>query len=271
MHINELRRKITSLDEKILECFLDRMLLADEVARYKHENKIPLVDKAREQAILGRIKKRSGEYEYYANRLFCTLMELSKERQCELFPELLIESPLSGSENERIVELIAAKKENIVIIGMPGSGKTTVGIALADLTGREFIDLDEEIVKAAGKSIPEIFEHSGEEAFRKLESEQAALHGAKNEKIIACGGGIVKFIRNYAPLHQKGRIYHIERDISLLAREGRPLSIGADLEHLYQERLPLYTQFRDAIAKNDKTPQETAEQIWRDFNDRTCY
>jgi chorismate mutase len=92
MHINELRRKITEIDGMILECFLDRMQLADEVAHFKHENQLPLQDKAREQAILDQVKSRAGGYEYYANILFRTLIELSKERQYELFPELLGES-----------------------------------------------------------------------------------------------------------------------------------------------------------------------------------
>ena len=176
---------------------------------------------------------------------------------------------IPDTENERILGLLYTKKENIVLIGMPGSGKSTVGALLAAQTGRELIDLDERIVEAAGLPIPEIFSQLGEAAFRRIESEQAAIYGAQTGVIIVAGGGIVKQAYNYAPLHQNGRIYHLTRKTSELEREGRPLSLNADLEQLYQERLPLYERFRDAVIENAGTPEQSAEDIWREFNENT--
>ena len=130
--------------------------------------------------------------------------------------------------------------------------------------------MDAEIARCAGKSIEEIFREDGEEKFRRLEREQTALAGACGGRIITTGGGVVKDMRNYVPLHQNGRIYHIVRDLELLDRAGRPLSAGADLEAMNRERLPLYEYFRDAVIENDGAPEDAAERIWRDFCENTC-
>ena len=148
---------------------------------------------------------------------------------------------------------------------MPGSGKTTVGSALAALTGREALDMDQLIAEKAGCSIPELFAREGEEAFRALEREVAAACGKCSGKILLTGGGVVKDRRNYAALHQNGRIYQLLRPLDLLPTDGRPLSQGADLAAMWREREPLYTAFRDAAIENTGTVQDTAQQIWRDF------
>jgi len=180
--------------------------------------------------------------------------------------ELFMSHETPDSETERILRLILAEQENIILIGMPGSGKTSIGKELAKLTGRELIDLDEKIVQVAGMTIPEIFAQSGEEAFRILETEQAKLYGKEHGLIITTGGGIITEKRNYAHLRQNGRLYHIVRDTAQLAREGRPLSLNADLEELYEERLPQYLRFRDVEIENTGKPKEAAEIIWREFN-----
>ena len=148
---------------------------------------------------------------------------------------------------------------------MPGCGKTTVGQALATLTGREAIDLDQCIVEKAGRSIPEIFAAEGEPAFRALEREVTAEVGKLSGKIILTGGGVVKDRRNYAPLHQNGRIYQLMRDLNALPTDGRTLSQGADLAAMWKERAPLYAAFRDAAMGNNGTVEDTAADIWRDF------
>ncbi len=102
-----------------------------------------------------------------------------------------------------------------------------------------------------------------------MEREQTALCGALSGKIITTGGGVVKDERNYPSLHQNGRIYHILRDTKQLSRAGRPLSLFADLEAMYKERLPHYERFRDAAAANSGAPEETAQEIWRDFCETT--
>ena len=137
--------------------------------------------------------------------------------------------------------------------------------SLAALTGREAIDLDQRIVEKAGRSIPEIFALEGEAVFRALEREVTAEVGKLSGKIILTGGGVVKNLRNYAPLHQNGRIYHLLRDVSLLPTDGRPLSQGADLAAMWAEREPMYVRFRDVLIKNNSSVEETAQMIWRDF------
>ncbi|MCI2056300.1 MAG: shikimate kinase [Oscillibacter sp.] len=179
--------------------------------------------------------------------------------------EHFFEKSISASETERILSSLRREMTNIVLIGMPGCGKSTVGEALAHLTGREAIDIDAEIVKRAGKSIPDIFASEGEAAFRALEREETARVGALSGKIILTGGGVVKDQRNNAPLRQNGRIYELQRPLDLLPTDGRPLSQGADLAAMARERAPLYARFRDAVIDNTGTVEETAEKVWRDF------
>ena len=185
--------------------------------------------------------------------------------QAKAAEELFFDRCIDDAENGRIYKKLRADTENIVLIGMPGCGKSTVGAALAKLTGRVLIDTDTEIEKAAGIPIPEIFAESGEEGFRRIERETIADAGQKRGVIISVGGGAVKDERNYRPLRRNGRIFHLERDISLLSREGRPLSQGTDLAKMYKERLPAYCRFRDACVENRLRPEDTAAVIWEEF------
>lgn len=185
--------------------------------------------------------------------------------QAKAAEEHFFEKSIPDSENERILAQLRQECTNIVLIGMPGCGKTTVGQALAELTGREAIDIDQRIVERAGCSIPEIFAQGGETAFRALEREETAEAGKLSGKIILTGGGVIKDQRNYAPLHQNGRIYHLIRDLNILPTEGRPLSQSADLSAMWVERAPLYARFRDMEVQNSGSVQETAQAIWRDF------
>ena len=187
--------------------------------------------------------------------------------QAKAAEELFFGRAIADGENERILRLMRQSMQNIVLIGMPGSGKTTVGQALARLTGRTAIDLDEQIVKIDGRTIPEIFAQSGEAAFRALERETAQTWGKESGLILISGGGIVKDERNYHSLKQNGRIYQLERELSLLPRDGRPLSQTANLDAMLRERAPLYARFRDASISNKTTPEEAARQIWQDFCD----
>lgn len=185
--------------------------------------------------------------------------------QAKAAEEHFFDKAIPNRENERILAQLRQESTNIVLIGMPGCGKTSVGQALAELTGREAIDVDQRIVDRAGCSIPEIFAQSGEAVFRALEREETAEAGKLSGKIILTGGGVVKDPRNYAPLHQNSRIYHLIRDLNVLPTDGRPLSQGTDLSAMWAERAPLYQRFRDTAIQNSGTILETAQAIWRDF------
>lgn len=133
------------------------------------------------------------------------------------------------------------------------------------ICGRECIDIDHEIEVSSGRKIPDIFAESGEQVFRDMERAKTAEIGCMRGKIIMTGGGVIKDRRNYAPLHDNGRIYFLERPLYLLAKEGRPISMSTDISLIYQQRLPMYISFGDRIIRNDRTPEEAAEAIWQDF------
>ena len=151
--------------------------------------------------------------------------------------------------------------KNIVLIGMPGCGKSTIGRLLAKTSGKTFFDCDQAIEKAAGLSIPEIFEQEGEDGFRIRETQVIGKTGKQSGLVIATGGGCVTREENYHHLKQNGIIIFIERPIHLLVREGRPLSTG-NLEEMYKQRLPLYLRFADYTIQNDDTAENAAKQIF---------
>lgn len=151
--------------------------------------------------------------------------------------------------------------ENIVLIGMPGSGKSSVGTLLSQMTGKLFVDADAAIACAAGMPIPEIFAKIGEAGFRRIESEVLKDLGKRSGIIIATGGGCVTREENYAPLHQNGTIFCLERDLELLPVEGRPLSQTTSLREMYAIRKPLYDRFADHCIRNDSTIQNAAQAI----------
>ncbi len=186
--------------------------------------------------------------------------------QAKKADEFFFGREVDDSEIHRIVTALRREKYNIVLIGMPGCGKNTVGEELQKLTKRELIDLDAEIIKVAGKPIPEIFADGGEDTFRRIEAEVAHSAGMQSGKIIVTGGGIVTREENRASLRQNGIVFHIERDIDSLARDGRPLSQNADLREMYNTRIALYEYFRDKVVYNNTTVQNTAQKILSLFN-----
>lgn len=155
---------------------------------------------------------------------------------------------------------------NIVIVGMPGSGKSAVAQLISRKTGRRLVNLDSEIIIRTGKSIPAIFAEEGEGHFRMLEREAVCRAGALTGAVIATGGGTVKDFRNYGPLHSNGRIYYLRRAVEELDIEGRPLSKDLDtLRRLEIEREPLYCRFADADIQNDLDLSEAANRMIAEY------
>lgn len=171
--------------------------------------------------------------------------------------EYFLEQKFADPEAEiaRVHGRLKQQLSNIVLIGMPGCGKSTLGAALAEVTGKQLVDLDAEIEREAGCPIAEIFAAEGEAGFRRRETAAAAKFGKENRLVISCGGGIVKNAANIRLLRQNGVILQVSRPIDRLALAGgRPLSQSrADVERLWAERAPLYAAARDALIPNETT------------------
>ena len=160
-----------------------------------------------------------------------------------------------------IFKNLRRKMENIILIGMLGCGKTTVGQILAEKMGKQFMDSDQMIHKMAGKSIPEMFAQDGEVAFRKWETLALEELGKQSNLVISTGGGCVTRPENEALLHQNGTIIWLTRDLERLPTTGRPLSQATTLHDMYAVRAPLYDQFADIIIDNNSDPETTISRI----------
>lgn len=178
-------------------------------------------------------------------------------RSAELFTgqtigETLIEETLCKLSKEQ---------ENIILIGMPGCGKTTVGQALAARTGKQFRDLDRDILEATGKSPEEWIRTRGETEFRKAETGVLSGTAKQTGIVLACGGGTVTVPENERLLRQNGRIIWLRRAPGSLEINGRPLSERRGVEVLLKEREPMYRRFADLCVDNEGTVAETVENI----------
>ena len=161
----------------------------------------------------------------------------------------------AAGEIDRITAALRRDTRNVALIGMPSSGKTTVGRALAEALGKRFVDLDEEIVKADGRSIPDLFAAEGEEGFRQKETAVIAQFAKEGRQLLSCGGGAVKKPENVRLLRQNGVVLFLDRPLdALTVGGGRPLSSSADaLRTMYAERRPLYLAAADAVVPNETT------------------
>ena len=190
--------------------------------------------------------------------------------QAKVADEHFFPRPVDDSKIEEATAVLMRDRLNLVLIGMPGSGKSTVGRILGEKTGRKVFEIDELIVEEIGMSIPEYFARNGEAAFRQLETEILARCGKESGAIIVCGGGVVTQERNYSLLHQNGYIVEITRDLTLLETTGRPLSKGLpELHRMAVIRAPMYAAFRDTQIENAGSPEETAELIWRHYEENS--
>lgn len=188
-------------------------------------------------------------------------------RACELFTGEKVEAE-RVSEAERALRRSVT---NLVLVGMPGCGKSTIGAMLARELNMELVDLDDEIEKAAGVSIPEIFAREGEEGFRRRESEQVLRFGSQGGRVLVTGGGAVKREENRRWLQMNGFVAHITRNVNLLPMDGRPLSQNRErLAAMWQERKALYADCADECIANHSTPQACAQTIKEAFDEALC-
>ena len=164
---------------------------------------------------------------------------------------------------DRIYEQILRRKENVVLIGMPGSGKSAVGRILSEKTGKPLADTDRLIVEKAGKSIPDIFRENGEPAFRDLESEVVREVSKQGGQVISTGGGAVLRPENVTALRQNGRLFWLDRNPDdLVPTDDRPLAdTDAKMKQLYLEREPVYRAAADEVIHVNGTPEDTAGEI----------
>ena len=186
-------------------------------------------------------------------------------RQAVRAEELFFGKPIPEETTEQIVSRLRQDMTNIVLVGMPGCGKTTVGRCVAERSGRPFADVDEEIVKRAGRSIPDIFASEGEGAFRRLEHEVLTEVCARGGQVVATGGGAVLWSENRTAMRRTGWVCRLKRDLSRLPKEGRPLSQSGSLEEMERVRGPLYGAAMDFEIQNDGSPEETAAIVWKNF------
>ena len=180
--------------------------------------------------------------------------------------ELFLDHPIEDDEIDQVYRSLRAQRSNCVLIAMPGAGKTTVGRRAAALLGKKFVDCDDEILAAEGRSPSEIIQQDGEEAFRVIESRVISALCKEGGQLIATGGGVVTRPENMLRLRQNGVILFIDRDLALLATEGRPLSGSFDaLRQRYLERYPLYNQYCDLKLDNDETIEIAAKRVQEAF------
>lgn len=181
--------------------------------------------------------------------------------------ELFTDRTLPRDTTDRVLSGMLRQKENVVLIGMPSSGKSSVGARLAELLERPFVDLDRCIEERTGRSIPEIFATVGESGFRDVESQVVAEQSQSNRAVIATGGGAILRDRNVDNLRRNGRLYFLDRPLeALLPTEDRPLSSTREaIEARYRERYQRYLSVADRHIPVTGDVAAVAEMIASDF------
>ena len=168
---------------------------------------------------------------------------------------------IDDSVIEDIIRQLERESENIILVGMPGCGKSKVSCALAELLSREVIDTDAVVERESGSSIPDIFREEGEGAVRDMEHSAVCGACALSGRVIATGGGVPTFERNIMPMRQNGRVVYLRRPTHELSRGGRPLSEGADMDEMFRVRRPHYEGCADVTVDVRENPEATAQAI----------
>ena len=180
--------------------------------------------------------------------------------------EWFLQTKLPDTLIEQVYRKMQMQMENIILIGMPGCGKSTIGKAIAEQLGKEFLDADAELERVYGTNIPQIFAEEGESGFREKETEILRQLGKRSGLVLATGGGCVTRPENYPLLHQNGKTFWIQRDIVQLPIEGRPLSIKNSLAALFNQRKHMYQNFADVLIDNNGSVEHAVTEIiqkWR--------
>ena len=187
--------------------------------------------------------------------------------QAKYAVEIFLDTKIDDSRIDEINAGLVKERSNLVLIGMSGGGKTSLGRKAAEKLGKIFVDTDEEIIKRIGMPIADFFAKEGEAAFREIETEVLHELSSQNNLVISTGGGIVKNPLNVEYMKRNGRIIWLKRDAELLqSGNGRPLAPDkAATLKLYEERLPLYTAAAEAIAENNSTAEEGLEAILKAY------
>ena len=192
----------------------------------------------------------------YANGLVMLVAQAVKSA------EQFIEKEIDEKEIDRVYDSLFKDKQNIVLVGMPGCGKSTIGKMLAEKSGKEFVDTDEMIVKKENRPIPEIFSSDGEEYFRTIETECVKEAGKRMGLIIATGGGAVLKEENRNAIRENSVVVFLEREISSLATDGRPLSSSEEkLKAMFERRYPIYKEVSDFTVKTNDNPEITLKEV----------
>ena len=182
--------------------------------------------------------------------------------------ELFAGRSIATERIDAIVGEIKSQTLNLVLVGMPGCGKSTLGQAIADLLGRRLVDCDSEIVRRAGMSIPDVFAQYGEDHFRTLETQVLADVCRESGLVISTGGGAILRPENVRSMKQNGRVCFIRRPFELLPRNGRPLSSSEDaVARLWQERREKYASAADFTIDNDSTIESACQRIQEGFHE----
>ncbi len=181
--------------------------------------------------------------------------------QAKRASELFFDCAIPDARIESVLSAIRQKMENVILIGMPGCGKSTAGRALAEKLGLDFTDTDDVIREITGRTPAEIIQSDGEEAFRKTEHEAVCAVGKKSGTVIATGGGVVTRPENRDPLRQNGTVIYLSRPLEKLATVGRPLTAANGVQSLFEVRRPLYEAWAEHTVPCDDSVDVTLQNL----------